>query len=480
MWQRFTSWLKGVFSLKREDIKEIAKGLETSCAMWNAQREWACAFYNEPDWCVGDYMTTKFPGIVTGYTATLCAAEMQINYGDGQRAEWVGEQVKRYVLSDIRNKIQLACALSFIVLKPYVKDNNIYCDTVTPESFFPTLIEGDTVYSGIFSDVEKVADKEYVRLEEHEWLGGAVRVTNKAYRKDSVKRGSEVALSSVKRWEDLEEEILVTDIERPLFAVLKMPFANQVDPRSKLPVSLYANAMQSFHEIDRLYNDFRWEMESGRRKQIFDISAVQPSRNPDRPLLPTDVQRMETTDQYIVLDMGGTVDKPYADYSPDMRVDAYQSALNIQLRLMETQLGVATGTFDFDMRSGVSRTLTATEVLADQTETYNTVKSIQENGIKQGLIDVIYIYNTYAGLYRLAPIGTVEPAIEFGDSVFEDTGTEFNRRKALADAGYYKPELLVAWYLGASEEAAKDMIPVPKAGAGLFNATPYTPGEDGL
>lgn len=47
----------------------------------------------------------------------------------------------------------------------------------------------------------------------------------------------------------------------------------------------------------------------------------------------------------------------------------------------------------------------------------------------------------------------------FGDSVFEDTGTEFSRRFQMVQAGMLRPELLNSWYFGVPLEKAKDMIP---------------------
>ena len=79
--------------------------------------------------------------------------------------------------------------------------------------------------------------------------------------------------------------------------------------------------------------------------------------------------------------------------------------------------------------------------------------------MKQALKDLIDIYDLYASLYALAPNGTIEQNVAFGDSVFEDTETEFKRRMQLAVAGYLKAEAVLAWYFNVSEEDALDMIP---------------------
>lgn len=106
--------------------------------------------------------------------------------------------------------------------------------------------------------------------------------------------------------------------------------------------------------------------------------------------------------------------------------------------------------------------MTATQVVSDDKETYNTTKSIQEYGLRQGLLDLINAYDVYATLYGLAPAGIIEPSVSFGDAIFEDTGVEFARRKSLVDSGYLRPERLVGWYFGVSEKEAREKyIPEP-------------------
>ena len=76
-----------------------------------------------------------------------------------------------------------------------------------------------------------------------------------------------------------------------------------------------------------------------------------------------------------------------------------------------------------------------------------------------GLLDVLYWFDAYASIYGLSPAGAFKPSVTFGDSIFEDTGVEFQRRKALADGKYIRPELLTSWYFGVSEEKAREILP---------------------
>ena len=66
-----------------------------------------------------------------------------------------------------------------------------------------------------------------------------------------------------------------------------------------------------------------------------------------------------------------------------------------------------------------------------------------------------------------APSGKYEISFTFGDGVLEDTEKEFARRKQLVDGGYMKPEKLLAWYFGVSEEEAAEMIPAQQEALGF-------------
>ena len=142
-----------------------------------------------------------------------------------------------------------------------------------------------------------------------------------------------------------------------------------------------------------------------------------------------------------------------------MRGENYKTIFDTQLRILEMQTGFSQGTFNIDIQTG---RVTATQVISDDRTTYNTVKAVQDRGMTSGLIDALYWFDVYSTLYRLAPAGAFEPSVTYGDSIFEDTGVEYSRRKAMADSKYIRPELLTSWYFGVSEEEAKAMLPEPE------------------
>ena len=128
------------------------------------------------------------------------------------------------------------------------------------------------------------------------------------------------------------------------------------------------------------------------------------------------------------------------------------TGLKAILHMVENQCHLSPGTLAIDERTGA---VTATQIISQDRTTYNTCTAIQQQGITQGLLDVIYAVDIMCHLYNLAPAGELTPAITYGDGIFEDTQQEFSRRMQMVQGGILKPECLLAWYFGVDVETAQ-------------------------
>lgn len=86
------------------------------------------------------------------------------------------------------------------------------------------------------------------------------------------------------------------------------------------------------------------------------------------------------------------------------------------------------------------------------------VSDIQGN-LQAALEQLLYGFQYYRDYYANRHTKPAEVSCTFGDGVLEDTDKEFQRRLQMVQAGILKPENLLAWYFGCSEEEAKNMIP---------------------
>ena len=423
---------------------------DISLPMARAITGWLNAFYNNPNWATNQVRLSALPSTITGFVATLVTNELSISCGTSTRAKYIEEQLQP-LTRKLHNAVQLATAGGQIIIRPFVQDGKFYFDLVQPGRFFPTRFNPDgRVMAGYFVDYRDVKGKEYIRIERFDCDGKQMIVSNKAYRSAGDIMGSEVPLATVPQWAELEPEITINGVKQPLFGCIQMPFANTVDDASPLPVSIYANAMDSIMEFDKVYSEMLYELHSGRRKSIVERQALVP--------MPKDTNKrgkrfhyFDPTSDVYILDPAEQA-KPFQDYSPALRTAEYMTGLKAILHIVENQCHLSPGTMAIDERTG---TVTATQVISQDRTTYNTCSAIQQQGVTQGLLDVITAMNAMCELYQLAPAGELVPAVTYGDGVFEDTQQEFSRRIQMVQADILKPEQLLAWYFGVDVETAQ-------------------------
>lgn len=370
----------------------------------------------------------------TAYLANLTCGELKYELPD----KYLNEQLQAHFLPQIDKIVQAALVGGYAVIKPYItRTGNIFYDYATSRDF--TAIEFDEtgrVVEGIFTDYCKYQNREYERKEHHVWHDGLHEVQNTVYVKGSRQT---VDIAVIPRWSRLQT---VGSIESdiPMIATLRTPYANNLDYGSDMPISFFANSVRTLENIDYAHTAYILEMQKMEAK-VFAKEDLFLKGEKIRD------------DFFFKTEVENDVNKEMFVYAPTPREEHYKNALNTELRLFEVETGLSNGTFTFDSNKGL---VTATQVLSEDKTTYNTVRQFQRQ-LKPVLQAIAYISTTLAQFYGINVVGG-EPGIEFGDSVFEDTGTEFTRRLQLVQAGMYKPELFNEWYFGVPAKTAKDMM----------------------
>lgn len=421
-----------------------------SSEMQEAIAQWEDIFSGRPDWATPKHPDTlNLASAATRYLTRLTCAELSVQCRGSARAARIGEVMERQVLPQFSAAMQQAMAGGCVVWKPYVADGNISVEWLRADEFYPIEQSPDgRVTAAVFLEHRRFGERDYLRLETHRpTKDGGYEILQQAFEDENGAPGKPVSLYDIPAWRELVPHVRVEHIEAPLFAVLRMPFANTVDGSAQ-PVSLYASAVSTLRDLDRLYGDYRFEFSSARRKLILREDALR-LRADGSAILP---QEEGAADVYLPLDFG-TEGAPFGDYTPAIREAQYREGIHELLRLYELQTGVSPGTFSLDEGG---KAITATEVLSKDRKTYYTVHEMQQQG-KEALKDLAAAIDAMLSLYRLAPSGKWELCVEFGDSVFEDTATEFERRRQLVELGM-RPELLLAWYFKTTEEDAAAML----------------------
>jgi A118 family predicted phage portal protein len=313
------------------------------------------------------------------------------------------------------------------------------------DQFVPTAWDNARVTEGVFISRRAKAGYYYTRLEWHKWDGLTYVVTNELYRADMQKGAAGEDSQDILgiRWPLAEiypflDEVTTIPVEDSLFSYFRTPIANNLDDNSPLGVSLYGNALETLHALDICYDSFVREFRLGKKRIIVPARAVRTVVDPETGALR---RYFDATDEtYEALASDNPDDLKITDNSVTLRVEEHVAALNAFLSILCLQVGFSASTFSFDERGGLK---TATEVISENSKTYKTIKTVQNQlrpaleHMIRNIIDVAILYGMQwqgQSVESLAA-GGYEVSVVFDDGVTQDRQTNINEGVMLVGAG---------------------------------------------
>lgn len=406
----FLSWLKGAVAnmLSKSEVESALRTQTVvSDTMEQAIRLWSELYQDSPPWKSSTVQTFNLPASIAAEVAKLVTVEAEIDIQGSPRADYLKGQIAP-VWGDIRNTVEFAAAKGGLVFKPYIAGRDIPVDCIQGDCFFPTAFDSNNRMTGGIFVAQKTEGKTiYTRLENHSFKDGTHTITQQAFRSSMAGiLGTPCPLSAVKDWADILPEVTISGLEAPLFVYLKMPYANNIDSKSPLGVSVYSRAVETIEQIDRQYSRFLWEFESGER--AIHATADLFRKSGDKIELPKGKERA-----YRLLEDGIDDTKNFfQEFSPTLRDENLRNGLNALLRIMEKQCGLAFGTFSDPQVI----TRTATEVNYSHQDSYVTVSDIQ-NALSTALTQLLVSMDALATAANLAPRGAYTVAFDWDDSI---------------------------------------------------------------
>lgn len=454
---KFITWVKGVmFKMKfMGDAKRVLH-VEPAISpeMNTAIEHWHHMYREDGDWLRGydkHHQTLGLPAAIAGEIARLVTVELKSTVEGSQRADYLQSQYEP-VLKKLRTYTEYAAAGGGLAFKPYVDGKRIAVDCVEAWRFIPTAHNSlGEITGAVF--VERVTKGKtfFTRMEHHQLTDAAYTIQNVAYASQNRETlGVACSLERVDEWAGLEPELTIayqdgTAPDRALFAYFKLPTANQIDPSSPLGVSAYSRADKLIRQADEQWSRIQWEYEGSELAVDASDGALADGKH-----LPHGKERLF---RQLGID-GGNGSDLYSVFSPEIRDGALFNGLNQILRRIEFNCSLAYGTLSDPQN--VDKT--AEEIKSSKERSYSTICDIQ-SALESALRHLLWAMDLYASLYQLAPSGEYDMTFSWGDGVMENVDTEYMRRKSLADSGYLRPELLLAYYFGTSEAEAKKMMP---------------------
>lgn len=408
--------------------------------------------------------TINFAKSVCSETARLTTLGISIQISGGARGTWLQEQIDK-VYFNLRHWVEYGCAYGTVIIKP----NESGFDVFTPFDFMITESDSNGNITGIvFRDTYADNDRFYTRLEYHYFDDDEMyHIENRAYvSSNETALGDPVALEQTK-WADLMDDTgpigktSGEQLDGPLFGVLRMPAANNVDLSSPLGLPVYADAIEEMKDLDIAYSRNAGEIADSQKIILADDRLMYDSGKNLKTRGPADVK----LPHYVKNVFGNGADEFYQEINPTLNTDTRLAGINALLSQIGYKCGFSNGYFVFNESTGIQ---TATGVEAEQQRTVQFVKDVRDK-LESCLNGAIYAMNVYADLYGLAPVGNYEVVYDFGDILYS---YEADKQQWYA---YAVQNRIPFWYYlvkfeGFSEEDAKALVEAaqPEETAGLF------------
>lgn len=244
----------------------------------------------------------------------------------------------------------------------------------------------------------------------------------------------------------------------PLFQIIHPNLTNNIDINSRLPISIFANCLDTFDCIDEKYDDFNIEFKNG-KKRIFVNSELWKVDT----MTGNVIKSFDTNDTLFYALNFQDNSKPLIESSAEaLREQSYINAINTELNLLSAKLGLGKHYYNFTpMGEGPK---TATEIVSMGSETIRTMKK-HELVIKEALIGFVkaiqHLSNNFVEEELLGQLGNFDKKdinVIFDDTAFEDKQTEQTRDMANVTAGLMSEvEYRMRWY-GEDEKSAKAYV----------------------
>lgn len=242
------------------------------------------------------------------------------------------------------------------------------------------------------------------------------------------------------------------------FQFMRPNIENNLDVNSPLPISIFANAIDSMKALDEKYDGFDKEFSLG-KKRIF----VHTKATKFDVINGEEVKMFDNNDAVFYSlpysDDLGKENKLLTIDTSELRAESYINAINQELNIISSKVGLGKSHYSFD--SGGGRPLqTATMVMSVNSELFRNVKKheiVIEQTLKDLMDALVYITNTFTD-EPLGELSNKEVTIKFDDSIIEDKETEIARDRADVALGVLsKVEYRQKWY-GEDEKTAEANI----------------------
>lgn len=425
MFERIVNFIKGAIN-KMFNTTDIAKDfnidISTSNEMLSAIEKWSAIYNSKAPWLNEEVKSLHVAKTICEKVAKAVTIELKTKVDDKEI-----DKIYQRFIKNIRTNTEYALGKGGMFFKPFYANGKIKISCIQADKFIPTKFDSTGELLGaIFIDQITRGKDVYTRLEYQELNDTTLTIKNKAYKTtvhNSNILGTQIMLSQVPEWANIQEKLEIDNINRLLGGYFKIPIANPIDNTSPAGVAIFANAIDTLEEIDKQFSRTLWEYEGS--ELAIDVDELMLKKDKDgNSIYPKGKERL-----YRKLDIDDKTDK-WNVFSPTIRDTSLFNGLNELLRQCESQCGLAFGTIS--KIENVEKT--ATEIKSSKQDYYVTVSDIQ-GALQTALEDLVYSIDILMSLYGIKHKVGANVSFDWDDSILVDSEKKQSQALVEKNAG---------------------------------------------
>lgn len=410
-------------------------------------------------------VSAEYAKVIFNEQAEIVVGDANSNKNDVN--EWIQHVLEHNDFKKNFSKyLEPAMALGGLVVRPYFDQGTkeIEFSWALADAFYPLQSNTNNISEGALSFLSTKSEGKktyyYTLLEFHEWVNGNYVITNELYCSEDVTRaGERVALSEL--YDDLEETATFNANKNTLFSYLKTAGFNNVSPYSPLGLGVCDNCKNTLDRINQTYDEFNMEIRRGKRRivasEMLLNSRIDESEGRIKQYFDDD------EDVFQIMPGANIDDMTIKDLTSDIRTTEYTAAINHHLKTLEMETGLSNGTFTFD-GEGIRSTKTATEVVSEQSQTYQS-RNMQitqvEKFIKELIIAVCELGKATISDGKSVFSGEIptetDIGIDFDDGIFVDKNAQKIYYTSMYDKGLLPGYHVLSKLMDLPEDEAKKL-----------------------
>ena len=359
--------------------------------------------------------------------------------------------------------VELTYALGTGAFVEYMDGDDVIIDYVRADMIYPLSWDNGDITECAFGSFRSENGKEVIYLQIHR-LGrpddgeqeGMYYIENHLVDEGT---GKEV---------ELDESIVPvvnTGSDAPLFQIIYPNIKNNLDLDSPMGISVYANSISQLKGCDLVYDSYINEFVLGKKRIIVPMSAAKIQLSSDGQAAPV----FDPNDTvYYAMPGDRQSDMSITENNMTIRASDHELGIQRALDLLSLKCGMGTGRYQFNS-SGVK---TATEVISDKSDLYQNLKK-NEIPIAAAIIGMVKAVAFLDGRV------SVDPSVDFDDSIIEDSNATIDRNIKLVQGGLRsKLTAIMEIYKCSEEDARKELDRIAEDGQITGQDIDWTGGDE--